>query len=131
MTTPSHANAKELVLKALSSNEQTGLSAAQVAAARDHFGWNELATVAPELWQLGPTTNLYVFAAVAVSVLLQVGIIALPFTHAIFDVTTHTPLAWGAVFALALIPVTVIELAKLGRQFFGRSNPSCPAGESS
>ncbi|MDA1052233.1 MAG: cation-translocating P-type ATPase [Planctomycetota bacterium] len=77
-------------------------------------------------WQLGLTTNLYVLAAVAVSVLLQIGIIALPFTRTIFDVTTHTPLAWGVVFALALIPVTVIELVKLGRQFFGR-NPSDPS----
>lgn len=72
-------------------------------------------------WQLGPTTNVYVFAAVAMSAVLQVGIIALPFARAIFDVTTPTPLAWGVALALALIPVTVIELVKLGRQFFGRS----------
>ena len=82
-------------------------------------------------WQLGPTTNLYVFAAVAVSALLQVGIIALPFTRAIFDVTTHRPMAWGVVFALALIPVTVIELVKLGRQFFGRTDQSASVRASS
>ena len=44
----SHAAEKELVLRTLASCEQTGLSASQVAAARDQFGWNELATVAPE-----------------------------------------------------------------------------------
>lgn len=82
-------------------------------------------------WQLGPTTNLYVFAAVAVSALLQVGIIALPFTREIFDVTTHRPMAWGVVFALALIPVTVIELVKLGCQFFGRTDQSASVGASS
>jgi Ca2+-transporting ATPase len=75
-------------------------------------------------WQLGPTTNLYVFAAVAVSVLLQVGIIALLFTRTIFKATTQAPLEWVAILALALTPVTVIELVKLGRQFFGRSNQS-------
>jgi Ca2+-transporting ATPase len=82
-------------------------------------------------WQLGPSTNPYVFAAVAISALLQVGIIALPFTREIFDVTTHKPMAWGVVFALALIPVTVIELVKLGRQFFGRTDQSASVGASS
>ncbi|MCA9260608.1 MAG: HAD-IC family P-type ATPase, partial [Planctomycetales bacterium] len=48
MTKPSHTSVKDLVLKALSSSEQTGLSASQVTAAREQFGWNELATVTPE-----------------------------------------------------------------------------------
>ena len=82
-------------------------------------------------WQLGPTTNPYVFAAVAVSALLQVGIIALPFVRPIFEATAHTPLEWVALLALAITPVTVIELEKLGRQFFGRSNPSDSAGAAS
>jgi magnesium-transporting ATPase (P-type) len=82
-------------------------------------------------WQLGPATNLYVFAAVAVSALLQVGIIALPFTRAIFKATSHTQLEWLVLLALALTPVTVIELVKLGRPFFGRSNPSESSGASS
>jgi len=44
----SHAQEKESVLQSLSSSEQTGLTASQVTAAREQFGWNELATVAPE-----------------------------------------------------------------------------------
>lgn len=82
-------------------------------------------------WQLGIRTNLYVVAAVVVSALLQLGIIALPFTRAIFEATTHTTMEWGLLLALALTPVTVIELVKLGRQFFGQSNASDSAGESS
>ena len=69
-------------------------------------------------WQLGPATNPYVFAAVAISALLQVSIIALPFTRTIFEASSHTPLEWLLLVLLALAPVTVIELTKLGRQFF-------------
>lgn len=82
-------------------------------------------------WQLGITTNLYVVAAVVVSALLQLGIIALPFTRAIFEATTHTPMEWGLLLALALAPVTLIELVKLGRQFFGRSHQTDSSGASS
>ena len=131
---PLHATEKDLILKALSSSEQTGLSSSQVTAACEQFRWNELATVAPEpatFWQLGVKTILYVVAAVAISALLQVGIIALPFTRSIFEATSHTPSEWGLLLALALTPVTVIELVKLGRQFFGRSSSSDTAGESS
>lgn len=58
------------------------------------------------------------FAAVAISALLQVSIIALPFTRPIFEASSHTPLEWLLLVLLALAPVTVIELVKLGRQFF-------------
>jgi Ca2+-transporting ATPase len=81
-------------------------------------------------WQLGLSTNPYVFAAVAISALLQVGIIALPFARPIFEATTHTPAGWGMLLALALTPVSVIELIKLGRQFFGRNEPSNSPGAS-
>lgn len=69
-------------------------------------------------WQLGPATNPYVFAAVAISALLQVSIIALPFVRPIFEASSHTPVEWLLLVLLALAPVTVIELVKLGRQFF-------------
>ncbi len=82
-------------------------------------------------WQLGPATNWYLFAAVAISGLLQVGIITLPFTRVIFEATIHTPMEWGMLLTLALTPVTVIELVKLGRQFFVRSNQSDSSGVTS
>ncbi len=81
-------------------------------------------------WQLGLATNLYVVAAVAISALLQVGIIALPFARSIFEATSHTTLEWGLLLVLALTPVTVIESVKLGRQFYGRSDRSASSGAS-
>lgn len=72
-------------------------------------------------WQLGPATNPYVFAAVMISALLQVSIVALPFTRPIFEASSHTPLEWLLLVLLALTPVTVIELVKLGRQLWRRN----------
>ena len=72
LTTPSHATEKELVLQTLSSNEQTGLSATQVAAAREQFGWNELATVAPEpAWKkfLAQFSDVVVWILIAAAVI--------------------------------------------------------------
>ena len=81
-------------------------------------------------WQVGPWTNPYAFGAVAVSGLLQLGIIAFPFTRSIFEATAHTSVEWGMLFALAITPVTVIELVKLGRQFSGRSHQTDSSGAS-
>ncbi len=73
-------------------------------------------------WQLGPATNPYVFAAVVISALLQASIIALPFAQPIFEATSHSSLEWLVMLTLALAPVTVIELAKLVRQFWRRNS---------
>ncbi|MBN8625566.1 MAG: cation-translocating P-type ATPase [Planctomycetes bacterium] len=81
-------------------------------------------------WQLGPWTNPYVFAAVAISALLQISIITVPFARPIFAATGHTSWEWFVLSALALTPVTVIESVKLGRQFFGRSDSSDSTGAS-
>ena len=70
------------------------------------------------LWQLGIATNLYVFAAVSTSVLLQVVIIFLPVTHPIFQTTALTPMSWALVITLALVPVTIIEFVKFGYHHF-------------
>lgn len=75
-------------------------------------------------WQLGPGTNPYIFGAVAISALLQFGIITLPFVRPVFEASTHTSAEWLVLVALALTPVTVIELIKLARQFFGHSGSS-------
>jgi P-type Ca2+ transporter type 2C len=72
-------------------------------------------------WQLRPETNPYLFAAVAISVLLQVSIIALPFARPIFAATSHSPGEWFLLMTLALTPVTVIEIFKLVRQWAART----------
>jgi len=71
-------------------------------------------------WQLGPTTNLYVIAAVALSGLLQFGILSLFFTRTIFQTTMLSPMQWILLLSLSIVPVTVIELIKLGFGFTSR-----------
>jgi Ca2+-transporting ATPase len=71
-------------------------------------------------WQLRPETNPYLFAAVSISVLLQISIITFPFTRPIFEVTSHSYGEWILLTLLALTPVTVIELVKLARQNISR-----------
>lgn len=67
-------------------------------------------------WQLGISSNPYLFGAITVSALLQLSIITLPFTHHVFDVTSHPLWEWASIAILALFPVTAIEISKLVRQ---------------
>jgi len=68
-------------------------------------------------WQLGPSTNLYVFGAVAISSLLQFGVMELPFAQPIFSTNSNSWQEWLVLISLAVTPVTVVELSKLGLQF--------------
>jgi Ca2+-transporting ATPase len=67
-------------------------------------------------WEVGVFTNLRLIAVVLVSASLQLAIHYLPATRELFRINaitiSHALLATG----LGLIPVTVIELAKLGRR---------------
>jgi Ca2+-transporting ATPase len=65
--------------------------------------------------ELGYASNPYLFAAIAVSGLLQFGVIALPFLRPVFETTAHPAEQWAMVFALALVPVTLVEVLKLIR----------------
>lgn len=73
-------------------------------------------------WQLRPETNPYLFAAVCISVLLQISIITLPFARPVFEVTSHSYGEWILLALLALMPVTVIELVKLAQQKVSRTS---------
>jgi magnesium-transporting ATPase (P-type) len=64
---------------------------------------------------LGFFTNPTLLLALFVSGLLQVSIVVLPLTQTVFEISTHPLWEWGAIAALALTPVTVIELTKLAR----------------
>lgn len=63
--------------------------------------------------QLGFFTNPMLLLALVVSGLLQVSIVVLPLTQSVFEVSTHPLWEWGVIVALALTPVTAIELTKL------------------
>ena len=65
--------------------------------------------------ELGVFSNPWLFAAIAVSSLLQVSIMTLPFTQNVFAVSTHLTWEWVLIILLSMIPVTVIEVQKLIR----------------
>ncbi|MGE5195645.1 MAG: cation-translocating P-type ATPase, partial [Deltaproteobacteria bacterium] len=66
--------------------------------------------------QLGPFTNPYVFAAVALSGLLTASLLLIPFSGTAFSIAAHARWEWAVLGLLSLTPVTVIELTKLARQ---------------
>jgi Ca2+-transporting ATPase len=65
--------------------------------------------------ELGPFSNPYLFGAIAASALLQVAAVTLPPARSIFDVSAHPGGHWFYILAFALMPVTVVEVAKLLR----------------
>jgi hypothetical protein len=50
--------------------------------------------------------------AIVLSGLLQIAVVMLPVTRPVFDVPRGLGSEWLAVLGLALVPVTVIEVAK-------------------
>ena len=68
--------------------------------------------------QLGLFSNPYLLAAIAVSVVLQIGTVTIPGVRQVFGVDELPSWDWWLVFALALAPVTIVELTKLIRAYF-------------
>ena len=63
--------------------------------------------------QLGLFSNPYLFWAIAASALLQFTVVTLPLTHPVFDIPAHPGGDWLYILPLALVPVTVVEVAKM------------------
>ncbi|MHB1556864.1 MAG: cation-translocating P-type ATPase [Isosphaeraceae bacterium] len=80
--------------------------------------------------ELGPFSNPYLFGAIALSALLQFAVVTLPPARSVFDVPAHHGGHWFYILPFALLPVTIVEVAKLmpGRRAAGRSTPTPPAG---
>lgn len=70
--------------------------------------------------ELGPFSNPRLLAAIAVSALLQIGAVTLPFAREVFEATADPKWEWLVVIPIALVPVTVIEVAKLIAAFLRR-----------
>ncbi len=77
-------------------------------------------------FELGFFTNPWLLAAVAVSALLQLTVVTLPYAQGVFEVGTQLGRDWLVVLGLALVPVTVIELAKWGWRLTATRRPSGP-----
>jgi Ca2+-transporting ATPase len=67
------------------------------------------------LGQLGFFSNPALLAAVVFSGVLQLGVVTLPVTRAVFQESGHSALEWLIILGLALVPVTIIETGKLLR----------------
>jgi P-type Ca2+ transporter type 2C len=78
------------------------------------FGCRSHRSTMPEL---GVFSNHWLFGAVAVSVLLQLGIMTIPWTQNVFEAATLLPSEWLLILLLSVIPVTVIELIKIARSY--------------
>ncbi len=80
--------------------------------------------------ELGPFSNPYLFGAIAVSALLQFAVVTLPLARSVFDVPVHPGGHWFYILPFALLPVTLIEVAKLlpGLRAAESSTPAPPAG---
>ena len=76
------------------------------------------------LWGLGPFANPYLFAAIAASSLLQVGVVTLPLARTVFDIPAHPGSDWLYILPLALAPVTAVEMSKLFRGWIAARRPS-------
>lgn len=63
--------------------------------------------------QLGLFSNRYLLAAIAFSVLLQVGTVTLPGLRRVFGIDELPSWDWWLIFVLALAPVTIVEVIKL------------------
>ena len=61
---------------------------------------------------LGFFRNPALLAAIAISSLLQVVVVTLPFTRPVFEVKTDLGREWLLVIALAVVPLLVIEGGK-------------------
>ena len=62
--------------------------------------------------ELGFFTNPWLLEAVVLSALLQLTVVTLPYAQGVFEVGSQLGRDWFLVIGLALVPVTVIELAK-------------------
>jgi P-type Ca2+ transporter type 2C len=71
-------------------------------------------------WEVGAFTNLRLLGVVAVSVLLQIGIHHIPAAQEVFEIGALSAADCALTLVVALVPVTVIELAKLVRRWTAR-----------
>jgi Ca2+-transporting ATPase len=67
-------------------------------------------------WQVGAFSNLVLLAVVTVSVILQLAIHGLPWTRELFRIDALSPPLAALCLVAGLVPVTVVEIAKLVRR---------------
>jgi len=73
--------------------------------------------------EIGFFSNPWLLAAIAVSALLQVSVVTLPYAQDVFQVRGQLGSDWAWVAGLSLVPVTVIELGKLAWRLTSTRRP--------
>jgi Ca2+-transporting ATPase len=85
-------------------------------ASRDAFARRDADSSTSTLPQLGLFSNPWLLGAIAVSAFLQLAVVTLPILQPLFKVAPPDfAWQWLMIAALALAPVTVVEVAKLVR----------------
>jgi Ca2+-transporting ATPase len=74
-------------------------------------------------FELGFFTNPWLLGAIAVSMLLQVSVVTLPYAQDVFQVGDEPGRDWLLVAGLSLVPVTLIELAKWAMRLTSTRRP--------
>ena len=74
-------------------------------------------------WQVGALTNLKLVAVIVFSVLLQLALLHAPPATRLFHLAPLSPVLHGVTLLVGLIPVSVVELAKLARRRRSDLNP--------
>ncbi|MGQ0637647.1 MAG: cation-translocating P-type ATPase [Planctomycetaceae bacterium] len=67
------------------------------------------------LFELGPFSNPHLLGAIAISGLLQLAVVTVPFAQRVFRAGTPAPEEWLLILLFSLAPVTIIEITKLVR----------------
>lgn len=65
------------------------------------------------IFQVGLFSNLYIIGAIIVGLILQIGVISIPFLAKAFKVQMLSLADWGLVIAFAIVPLVVNEIIKL------------------
>jgi Ca2+-transporting ATPase len=73
--------------------------------------------------ELGLLTNPHLLTAIAVSGLMQFGVVMLPIAQGVFEVGSSPGWDWLVVLGLALVPVSVVEISKLVLAAVNRLKP--------
>jgi Ca2+-transporting ATPase len=79
--------------------------------------------------ELGLFTNPYLSGAIAASALLQLAVVTVPAARAVFDIPAHPGGHWLYILPLSLVPVTVVEVAKLLRYLLRPGRSARAAGD--
>ena len=61
----------------------------------------------------GVFSNMYLVYAFIAGLILQLGVMLIPFMREIFKLAELTPKEWGFVFVLAAMPILIVEIGKL------------------